>query len=187
MRNLAVPNPHCHCIKLDNTMRIYVHVPSQTLDLLDGDTLLRRYVISSSRFGLGSESGSNRTPVGRFRIAEKHGDGAEAGMVFVSREPTGQIGREDDPKDNVQTRILWLDGLEKGNANTYDRYVYIHGTNAESRLGMPASEGCIRMSNTDVIDLYDSVEPGTEVVIDPGDDEQTWIAKTGDPKESASV
>jgi L,D-transpeptidase YbiS len=152
-------------------MRIYVHIPSQTLDLLNGDELVRRYVISSSRHGLGSEPGSNRTPVGRFRIAEKHGDGAEAGMVFVSRQPTGQVGHEDDPKDHVQTRILWLEGLEEGNANTYDRYVYIHGTNAESRLGMPASEGCIRMSNADVIDLYDIVEAGTEVVIDPGENE----------------
>lgn len=149
-------------------MRIYVHIPSQTLDILDEEKLLRRYVISSSRHGLGSEPGSNRTPVGRFRIAEKHGDGAEPGMVFVSRQPTGQIGNEDDPKDHVQTRILWLDGLEETNANTYDRYVYIHGTNAESRLGLPASEGCIRMSNSDVIDLYDLIEAGTEVVIDPG-------------------
>jgi lipoprotein-anchoring transpeptidase ErfK/SrfK len=151
-------------------MRIYVHIPSQTLDLLDGDNLLRRYAISSSQYGLGSEPGSNRTPTGRFRIAEKHGDGAEPGVVFVSRQPTGQVGHEDDPKDHVQTRILWLDGLEEGNANTYDRYVYIHGTNAESRLGMPASEGCIRMSNADVIDLYDIVETGIEVVIDPGEE-----------------
>jgi L,D-transpeptidase YbiS len=185
--NLAVPAPQEQCISFDNSMRIYVHVPSQTLDLLDGDTLLRRYAISSSRFGLGSEAGSNRTPVGRFRIAEKHGDGAEPGMVFVSRQPTGQIGREDDPKDNVQTRILWLDGVEEENANTYDRYVYIHGTNAESRLGMPASEGCIRMSNADVIDLYDIVEAGTEVVIDPGDDERDRMAKTGDRKDSATT
>jgi len=168
-------------------MRIYVHVPSQTLDLLDGDTLVRRYVISSSRYGLGSEAGSNRTPVGKFRIAEKHGDGTEPGTVFVSRQPTGKIGQEDDPKDNVQTRILWLDGLEERNANTYDRYVYIHGTNAESRLGIPASEGCIRMSNADVIDLYDLVPAGTEVVIDPGDDDGDPIAKTGDRKESATT
>ena len=69
----------------------------------------------------------------------------------------------------MQTRILWLDGLEPHNTNTYDRYVYIHGTNAESRLGVPASEGCVRMSNDDVIDLYDRVQPGTEVTIDPGE------------------
>ena len=150
-------------------MRIYVHVPSQTLDLIDGDTLVRRYVISTSRHGLGSEPGSNRTPTGRFRIAEKHGDGAEARMVFVNREATGVFGKPDDPKDHVQTRILWLAGLDPDNANTFDRYVYIHGTNAESRLGAPASEGCVRMNNDDVIDLYNRVDTGTEVTIDPGE------------------
>jgi lipoprotein-anchoring transpeptidase ErfK/SrfK len=150
-------------------MRIYVHVPSQTLDLLEGDTLLRRYVISTSRHGLGSELGSNKTPVGRFQVAEKHGDGAEPGAIFVSRQPTGEFGCDDDPKDHVQTRILWLSGLDPDNANTFDRYIYIHGTNAESRLGQPASEGCVRMANADVIDLFNQVNVGTETVIDPGE------------------
>lgn len=150
-------------------MRIYVHVPSQTLDLIDGDQVIRRYVVSTSRHGLGFEPGSNRTPTGRFQIQEKYGDGAEAGSIFVSRKPTGEFGREDDPKDNVQTRILWLGGLEPANANTYDRYIYIHGTNAESSLGRPMSEGCIRMTNDDVIDLYERVAVGTEVEVDPGE------------------
>ena len=149
-------------------MRLQVHIPSQTLDLLDGDALVRRYVISTSQHGLGSEPGSNRTPTGRFRIAEKHGDGAEPGMIFVSRQPTGECGGEDDEKDHVQTRILCLDGLDAENANTFSRYIYIHGTNAESRLGTPASEGCVRMGNDDVIDLYDRVAVGTEVVIEAG-------------------
>ena len=150
-------------------MRIYIHVPSQTLDLLDGDTLLRRYVVSTSRHGLGAEPGSNQTPTGRFRIAEKHGDGAEPGMIFASRVATGEFGREGDPKDHVQTRILWLEGLDPENANTFSRYIYIHGTNAESHLGVPASEGCVRMNNLDVSDLFDRVEVGTEVVIDAGE------------------
>lgn len=147
-------------------MRIYVHVPSQTLDLLDGETLLRRYVISTARLGLGFEPGSNKTPTGRFRVAEKHGDGAPEGMIFKSRKETGEFGREDDSHDNVQTRILWLAGLDPENANTFDRYIYIHGTNAESKLGIPASEGCVRMSNADVIDLYEQTPVGTEVTID---------------------
>jgi len=149
-------------------MRIFIHVPSQTLDLLDGDTLVRRYAVSTSRHGLGTEPGSNRTPTGRFRVAEKHGDGAAPGMIFKGRQPTGEFGREDDPKDHVQTRILWLAGLDEDNANTFDRYIYIHGTNAESRLGTPASEGCVRMANDDVIDLYARVPAGTEVTIDGG-------------------
>ncbi len=153
-------------------MRIVVHVPSQTLDLLEGEELVRRYAISTSRHGLGSDEGSNCTPIGRFRIAEKHGDGAEPGTIFVGRKPTGEMGTEGDPKDHVQTRILWLDGVNPDNVNTYQRYVYIHGTNAESKLGIPASEGCIRMSNLDVIDLYDRVGLETEVIVDPGFEEE---------------
>ena len=146
-------------------MQILVHVPSQTLDLLDGGALVRRYVISTSRFGLGTEPGSNKTPTGHFRIAEKIGDGAMPGEIFISREPTGRIGGEADDHDHVQTRILWLDGLDADNANTRDRYIYIHGTNAESRLGTPASYGCVRMGNEDIIDLYDRVAVGTAVEI----------------------
>jgi lipoprotein-anchoring transpeptidase ErfK/SrfK len=148
-------------------MQIRIHVPSQTLDLLDGDMLLRRYVISTSGYGLGTEPGSNMTPTGHFRIAEKHGDGAPPGEIFISRQPTGRFGEEGDPNDHVQTRILWLDGLDPENANTYSRYIYIHGTNAESQLGVPVSHGCIRMSNLDVIDLYDRVAAGTLVEIQP--------------------
>jgi lipoprotein-anchoring transpeptidase ErfK/SrfK len=147
-------------------MQIHIHVPSQTLDLLEDGRLLRRYVISTSRFGLGTEPGSNRTPTGCFRVAEMIGDGAPPGEIFISREPTGKIGCEGDEKDHVQTRILWLDGLDADNANTRERYIYIHGTNAESRLGTPASYGCVRMHNDDIIDLYARVAPGTRVEIE---------------------
>ena len=146
-------------------MQIRIHVPSQTLDLIEHDTLVRRYVISTSRHGLGTEPGSHRTPAGHFRIAEKHGDGAPPGEIFVSRVPTGRFGEKGDETDHVQTRILWLAGLDAENANTFDRYIYIHGTNAESQLGTPASHGCVRLSNDDVIDLFDRVEAGTEVEI----------------------
>lgn len=147
-------------------MKIRVHVPSQTLDLID-DTgeVIRCYAISTSRFGLGSEPGSYKTPTGAFRIAEKVGDGAERGEIFISRERTGKFGQEGDEKDHVQTRILWLEGLDADNANTKDRYVYIHGTNAESQLGTPASYGCVRMNNLDIIDLYDRIPAGAAVEI----------------------
>ena len=146
-------------------MQIRIHVPSQTLDLLDGNSLLRRYVISTSRFGLGSEPGSHKTPLGRFRVAEKVGAGAAPGEIFVSRVAQGRSGKESDEHDHVQTRILWLEGLEEGNANTFERYIYIHGTNAESQLGKPASMGCVRMSNSDVIDLFDRIEVDAAVEI----------------------
>jgi len=147
-------------------MQIRIHVPSQTLDLInDAGEVVRCYAISTSRLGIGTEPGSYKTPAGRFRVAEKHGDGAPPGEIFVSRVATGNFGQECDEKDHVQTRILWLDGLDADNANTYDRYIYIHGTNAESRIGTPASDGCIRMSNLDVIDLYDQVPVDTAVEI----------------------
>lgn len=149
------------------SIRLLVHVPSQTLDLIEGEQLLRRYVVSTSHWGLGTDLGSNKTPTGRFRVAEKHGDNAMPGEIFVSRKPTGTCGQDGDPADHVQTRILWLEGLDPENANTYERYIYIHGTNAESKLGTEASHGCVRMSNLDVIDLYDRVPVGTLVEIQP--------------------
>jgi lipoprotein-anchoring transpeptidase ErfK/SrfK len=148
-------------------MQIHIHVPSQTLDLLDdAGALQRRYVVSTSKFGLGFEHGSQKTPTGRFEIAQRIGDGAAPGMIFKSRVPTGEYGTADDPEDRVQTRILWLHGLDPENATTRDRYIYIHGTNAESQLGVPASHGCVRMSNLDVIDLYGRVAEGDRVTIE---------------------
>jgi L,D-transpeptidase catalytic domain len=96
-------------------MRIFVHIPSQTLDLLDArGRLLRRFACSTSAWGIGTEPGSNKTPTGRFRIAEKHGDGAPPGMIFKSRKATGEIGRDGDSADHVQTRILWLEARHPG-------------------------------------------------------------------------
>lgn len=148
-------------------MRIKVSVSEQRLYLLDHTGgLLKTYPISTSRFGLGSEPDSNFTPLGRFRIVQKIGHGAPPGTIFRSRRAVGQWepGQE-SAEDHVLTRILWLDGMEEGNANTFSRYIYIHGTNQEGRLGTPASHGCIRMANAEVIELFDTVELGTEVEI----------------------
>jgi len=148
-------------------MLIRVHIPSQTLDLLDAQNqLLKRYVISTSKFGIGFEPGSNKTPLGNFQIAEKFGDNAPEGEIFVARVATGRIGKEGEDGDFVETRILWLDGLDPENSNTKQRYIYIHGTNWEQLLGTPASHGCVRMSNADVIDLYNQIPLGTRVRIE---------------------
>lgn len=148
-------------------MQIHIHVPSQTLNLLDDAGIPRRsYTISTSKFGLGFEEGSNKTPTGRFEISEKIGDGVAAGMIFKGRVPTGKFGHEDDPADCVQTRILWLNGLEPQNANTKSRFIYIHGTNSESKLGTRASHGCVRMGNEDIIELYGQVAEGDPVIIE---------------------
>ncbi|MDD5349346.1 MAG: L,D-transpeptidase [Chthoniobacteraceae bacterium] len=154
--------------------KIRISAAAQRLDLLEsgasgpGERLAASYPVSTSGFGLGSEPGSNKTPLGRFAIGAKIGADAPLGAVFVSRVPTGEIASlqsPGDPRDLVLTRILWLDGLEPGNANTRERYVYLHGTNHEERIGEPCSHGCVRMRNADIAALFDLVETGTEVFI----------------------
>jgi len=150
------------------TRKIHIRVSTQRLELRDGNgNVLKSFPVSTAALGIGSEPGSFKTPAGRFCISEKIGHGALPGAVFKSREPTGETGSEETPDDLVQTRILWLHGLEAHNANTRDRYIYIHGTNHESAIGTPASHGCIRMRNADVIELFDAVEVNAEVQIEP--------------------
>jgi lipoprotein-anchoring transpeptidase ErfK/SrfK len=146
---------------------IHISVPRQTLTLRDPDSGDREFPISTSRYGLGAEPGSFKTPVGKFEISKKIGDGAPLGSVFKSRIPTGELGDPTDPADLIQTRILWLHGLEPANSNTLSRYIYIHGTNHEDQIGAPASHGCIRMRNADVAELFDLISEGTPVLIQP--------------------
>jgi len=145
---------------------IHICVVDQTLTL-HGLEMPRTYQVSTSQFGLGFEPGSFKTPLGRFAISKKIGDGAALGAVFKSRVPTGEIGDPANPEDLVQTRILWLHGLDPENANTMERYIYIHGTNHEEQIGTAASHGCIRMRNADVAELYELVNEGTPVSIQP--------------------
>jgi len=147
-------------------MKITISIAEQTLRLCaDDGVTVRAYPCSTSKFGIGTEEGSNRTPLGRFRVAEMIGHGAPAGTIFKSRVPAGVWDGRPSDEDFVLTRILWLDGLEPANANTHGRYIYIHGTNQEVRIGTPASHGCVRLRNADVVDLFARVEPGTEVEI----------------------
>ena len=109
--------------------------------------------------------GSHRTPLGTFRVGEMIGDGEPLGAVFRGRKLTGESGLGAQGEDLVLTRILWLEGVEEHNANTRDRYIYIHGTNDEARIGEAASHGCVRMRNADVVELFGWVTPGTQVRI----------------------
>ena len=144
---------------------IHVSVSDQRLDLRRDGELIRSFPISTSRFGLGTEEGSFKTPLGHFRIAQKIGHDQPIGTVFRARVPL----RPDDPlpetEDWITSRILWLEGAEPENANTHDRYIYIHGTRHEDTIGTPDSHGCIRMRNADVIELFGLVGEGTPVVI----------------------
>jgi L,D-transpeptidase YbiS len=145
--------------------KIDISVRDQTLTVMRGDETLRVYPISTSRFGLGTEVNSFKTPTGRFRVAEKIGHGRSGKTIFVGRIPLGPEEPLPATEDFVMTRILWLDGVEEHNANTRGRYIYIHGTKHEDKIGTPASHGCIRMRNADVVQLFDLVEEGTPVVI----------------------
>jgi lipoprotein-anchoring transpeptidase ErfK/SrfK len=147
--------------------KIHVSVREQRLTLKSGRTTLGTYSVSTSQFGLGTEEGSMKTPTGRFRISEKIGEGMPLGTVFKSRRRVKATKKLLRDADLVMTRILWLDGLDPGNANTHERFIYIHGTNHEENLGKPASHGCVRMKNTDLLELFDLVDVDTPVTIKP--------------------
>jgi lipoprotein-anchoring transpeptidase ErfK/SrfK len=145
--------------------KIDISIRDQQLNVSrDGETL-RSYPISSSRFGIGTQEGSFKTPTGRFRIAQKIGRDMPHGTIFRSRVALGPEDSLPSTEDLVMSRILWLDGLDEDNANTRDRFIYIHGTKHEDKVGTPASHGCIRMRNADVIELFQLVDETTPVVI----------------------
>ena len=163
--------PPTELVKPNPTQRLLIHITNQELYLLSsGGSILTTWPVSTSKFGLGSEEGSFCTPLGKFRISEKIGAGAPLWMIFKSRVETGvlaRLGSQEDitEEDLVLTRILWLEGMEPANANTKKRYIYIHGTNQESLIGRPASHGCIRLRNRDMVELFDRVEVGCQVEI----------------------
>jgi L,D-transpeptidase YbiS len=145
---------------------IHVSIRDQRLTLKEGETPIRTYPVSTSRFGIGTEEGSMKTPTGHFRIAEKIGGELPSDAVFQSRVPLKPGDPLPPTEDLVMSRILWLDGLDEHNANTRDRFIYIHGTKHEDKIGNPASHGCIRMRNSDVVELFDLVDEGAEVIIE---------------------
>ena len=147
-------------------LHIRVSLADQALYLQEGEQVLRQYSVSTSKFGPGTEEGSNKTPLGNFRICEKFGDTEAPYTIFRARLNEGLWDPAKPCTDDlVLTRILRLEGLDTDNLNTYGRYIYIHGTNHEAELGNPASQGCIRMSNQNVIDLYDRSPLGTPITI----------------------
>lgn len=154
---------------------IIVSVNEQKLLLVKNGEVARSYPISGSAYGIGSRAGSNKTPLGSHKIAQTFGTGAPIGTIFRSRVNTGKVATiytddTDVEDDLVTTRIMWLDGLEAGQnkgpgVDSRSRYIYIHGTQEEGLIGRPASHGCIRMKNQDVVELFDLVSVGTLVEI----------------------
>lgn len=145
---------------------VEVSVPEQRMAVYRDGERIREYPVSTSKFGLSDQPGSNHTPLGAMRIAKKIGEGAVSGTVFKDRKPTGEVVAINSPgRDPIVTRILWLEGTEAQNANAYSRYIYIHGTPEERTIGTPASYGCVRMRSRDIIDLYGIVGRGARVYI----------------------
>jgi L,D-transpeptidase YbiS len=156
--------------------RINININSQYLDLLgDDDRLIKRYPVSTSRYGTGELKDTNRTPRGRHIVRAKIGRDQPINTVFVERRPTGEVWSPDlasrfPSRDWILTRILWLSGREVGfnrlrEVDTMRRYIYIHGSPDTARMGTPGSIGCVRMHNPDIIELYDLVSPYTAVDI----------------------
>lgn len=147
---------------------LLVSVPAQRLSVIEAGRPSHTYQVSTSDRGVGAQSGSYRTPPGWHRVAERFGGRERPGRVFVARRPTDRLLRyhelrSDADEDLVVTRILWLEGLEPGvnrggAVDSYLRYIYLHGTNQEHRLGTPASRGCIRLSNRDILELFELTE-----------------------------
>ena len=150
--------------------RLVVDSQKQIALLQEDGQVIRRYVISTSAEGLGSEPESFRTPPGRLTVTEKIGAGLAEGAILRGRKATGETWSPSNAlpfanEDLVLTRIFWLSGVEPHNSNTRERYIYMHGTNHENRLGEPASRGCIRFSNRDIVELFDLMEVGEEVEV----------------------
>lgn len=145
---------------------VIISVKDQKMLLLEKGEPVKTYPVSTSKFGLGNQRGSKRTPLGKMEVARKIGRGAPSGAVFKSRRRTGEVLRPNAPgRDPIVTRILWLRGKQLHNRNTYSRYIYIHGTPEERNIGHPASYGCIRMKSRHIIDLYRKLGVGSKVRI----------------------
>ncbi len=158
-----------------NSPELVVDISEQRLYLVQNKLVLKSYPISSSKFGEGSIENSFKTPLGMHQIKEKIGEDVEENTIFISRVDTQKKAdiiknTFDSDNDFVTSRILWLDGMEEGinkgkGIDSYDRYIYIHGTQEEGLIGTKASHGCIRMFNNDVIELFKKVKEGTKVLI----------------------
>jgi hypothetical protein len=154
-----------------------VSITQQTVSLFEKNKFVKKFPCSTSRFGIGQTEGSNRTPLGLHRIAEKIGTGEPAGTVFKARKVVGHTSQPELADAKITTRILWLEGLEPGfnqgfsggvNVDSHARYIYIHGTADQKSIGQPASHGCIHLADADLILLFDLLPGGTLVWIDEG-------------------
>jgi lipoprotein-anchoring transpeptidase ErfK/SrfK len=163
---LLTPIVLAGCTQMDNRHVMHISVADQKMLVTEAGQPVASYPVSTSKFGLSSAPGSYGTPLGKHRVVKKIGHGLPPGAVFKSRRPTGEVLPVDAPgRDPIVTRILWLDGKESHNRNSFGRFIYIHGTPEERNIGLPVSYGCVRMRSRDVIALFDRVGTGARVDI----------------------
>ncbi len=151
-----------------NVPEVVVNVDDQQMIILKDGQEVAKYKISTSRFGLGDEMRSYKTPAGILEVCDKSGENLPVGAVIKGGKPTGEVLPPNAPgRDPIVTRVIRLKGLEAQNCHARQRGIWIHGTVEEDRIGKPVSWGCIRMRSQDVVELYKLVQVGTRVVIQP--------------------
>ena len=158
-----------------SSKEIQISISKQELYLFESGQITKTYKISSSKYGEGSKANSFKTPLGKHEIKKLIGENEQLGMRFIGRVPSEIYPIYDTEKiyvsdDVVQSRIIWLAGMEEGinkglGVDSFERYIYIHGTPEEWLLGKKASKGCIRMANSDVIELFGFLKGGETVYI----------------------
>ncbi|MAA72496.1 MAG: L,D-transpeptidase [Bermanella sp.] len=155
---------------------LHISISEQTLSAFEDQQKVFEFSVSSALNGTGCQEGSGKTPLGAHYIRAKIGRDLPINSVFVGRRATGEIYSpslaQDYPKrDWILSRILWLCGKQVGvnrlgHVDSMARYIYIHGTPDSEPMGVPKSHGCIRMRNTDVIELFNWVPAGCPVLIE---------------------
>jgi lipoprotein-anchoring transpeptidase ErfK/SrfK len=160
-------------------INLIINIAQQTLTIYQQHKEVTQYQVSTAKNGMGGQQDSGCTPLGKHVVAEKIGGSEPMNAVFVGRVPTGEIydanlGELHPKRDWILSRILWLSGLEEGlnkgsnsqgGCDTYQRYIYIHGTPDTEPMSTPLSHGCIRMRNKDIVELFEQVEEGMPVTI----------------------
>jgi UDP-N-acetylmuramate--alanine ligase len=175
MSRITLDTVHARLLKVLGAVPdryIVVDTARQRLSVIHNENAEQEFPVSTSRFGIGNKEGSFKTPPGVHRVCGKIGAGAPVGRIFRDRIDTGDnwpIGKQGE--NLILSRVLRLEGLEQGvnkgkGIDSLERYIYIHGTNNEDRIGRPLSQGCVCMKNDDVVRVFDSVEEGTIVLID---------------------
>ncbi|NBG65891.1 L,D-transpeptidase family protein [Cryomorphaceae bacterium S-15] len=154
---------------------IFVSIKRQKLFYIKNGNVEKVFLISTAKKGIGQEIHSQQTPEGLHVIKHMIGQNLPKNAIFKERVFNGEIAeiytdKTDINEDFVTSRIMWLEGQEEGinkggNVDSYKRYIYIHGTPEEGLIGKPASHGCVRMKNKEVIELFDLVQVNTPVLI----------------------